>query len=84
MSETEFKDTRLEKLFSTSLGEHVINLLKNPVVTEIRINYDGKLWSNKFGEGTKMYFEESNQKDWFKVIAPNGETAYISKKLIEN
>lgn len=42
---------RLSLMLASALGASVAALLKDPLVTEIRVNSDGKLWKNSLGLG---------------------------------
>ena len=42
---------RLYAILEEALGTRVLELLKDPVVSEIRVNSDGKLWQCRLGEG---------------------------------
>jgi Flp pilus assembly CpaF family ATPase len=42
---------KVQKLLSSALGSGVTDLLKDPAVSEIRLNSDGKLWASRLGEG---------------------------------
>jgi type IV secretion system protein VirB11 len=44
-------EQRVEALLSTALGIEVEELLKDSIVSELRINADGFLWVNRLGEG---------------------------------
>ena len=44
---------RLSNLLATALGTDVIELLKDELVSEIRLNADGSLWVHRLGEGKR-------------------------------
>lgn len=44
-------ENRLLDMLSTSMGKHVAELLKNPVIVEVMLNPDGKLWYDSLETG---------------------------------
>jgi type IV secretion system protein VirB11 len=43
--------TRLSELLVTALGPGIAELLRDPEISEIRLNSDGTIWGNRLGFG---------------------------------
>lgn len=63
---------RLSSLLSTAFGSDILELLKDPLISEIRLNSDGSLWANKLGVGkfkTPILISEENAKRAIYAVA---------------
>lgn len=71
MHETKTTKRHLDML-STSFGEDIAELLKNPDVIEIMLNPDGKLWAESYDKGkyfTDIVFNPKQSTNIIKLIA---------------
>lgn len=51
LKKTETSQDRLLQMLATALGPQIAALLEDPVVVELMLNADGRLWVDRLGEG---------------------------------
>lgn len=61
-------DRELESILFTALGDKIGELLKDPIVTEIRRNSDGSVWISRLGQGRIKTDVNVSEKEAVRVI----------------